>query len=422
MAFLYGNRLFMIKISSPSVDALLKARLGDGVLAILLCLLIAILSLEHVPALRKSLLILLFISMLCINAKGLMKVYRQAWPMLLWAALCTVSWFWSIRPQSTSGHLRHDLLYALLAFGIFSVITERPLSRIGVGWGLLLCSLLNALIAYFGYYQQMQWAAYYYTDVGYSSTIAVICIAFAIPLLLEERRVDWSAWIIFISSLAAGFISMNRMFIVVLLLMILSVFCIKFRHFLRRKSKALRMVLVIFIIVLFAFWMLKDTSIFNKFGMIDKAGNVRWEIAKMWLELALEKPILGIGYGRDVGQYTLGIEYREVLSTIDSLATMHSHNLFLNAFLETGAVGLVLFLSMWASFLVCFYRQWRKGSVSGLQGLMIVSFFLIKNLTDIFLLKSVNVLLFGLIGYLLSAGSLSEKQSEVGNGRQKTNN
>lgn len=391
------------------IESYHKAKFADYVLAISLCLLMAILPLEHVPALRKSLLVLLFIGFLCINAKGLLKIYRQAWPMLLWAGFCTLSWFWSIRPQSTAGHLRHDLLYALLAFGIFATIAERPLSRIVVHSGVLLCSVLNALVAYFGHYQKVPWAAYYYADVGYSSTIAVICMAFSIPLLLKKDRGYWLAWAVLASSLVSGIISMNRMFIVILLIMILLAFCIKYRHFFRQKSRATTTVLVAFVIILLALWALKGTSIFNKFEMIDEASNVRWEIGRMWLKLAQESPLLGIGYGRDVGQYMLGVKYRNVLSTIDPFATMHSHNLFLNAFLETGVLGLVLFIGMWLSFLLCFYRQWQNGSVAGLQGLMVVLFFLLKNVTDIFLLKSVIVLVFGLIGYLLNADSSSEK-------------
>ena len=101
---------------------------------------------------------------------------------------------------------------------------------------------------------------------------------------------------------------------------------------------------------------------------------------------------------------------------IDPLAVMHSHNLFLNAFVETGLVGLALFCLMWASFAISFLKGWHKCRPWGVAGLAIMVGFLLKNQTDIFFLKSTMILIMGLMGYYIAACDLSCSQNETKGG------
>ena len=192
----------------------------DALQASLWCILIAIMPLEHVPALRLMLLAILFVMLLVRARRDMLASYMRSWPMLAWVLFCSATWFWSMRPQSTAYHLRADLLPSILAFGVFAAMAKNPFAEPSLRLGMLMCALINAALAIVGHRLQQPIFAHYYSDVGYSSTIAVINISFALSALWF-RRSDKLALAVLLCSLLAGIASANRLFVVILVIAVM---------------------------------------------------------------------------------------------------------------------------------------------------------------------------------------------------------
>jgi O-antigen ligase len=137
----------------------------------------------------------------------------------------------------------------------------------------------------------------------------------------------------------------------------------------------------------------------------------RLAIWKYAAERIAERPWHGHGYGLQI----LAEPMRT--ATSDPLVT-HPHNLFLGQWLQTGAIGLGLFVLMLAALAARYAGFVRSGDVAlarlGTLGLMIVAGFVVKNLTDDFFLRANAKLLFATQGLLLGAGALRLRQLRGG--------
>lgn len=112
-----------------------------------------------------------------------------------------------------------------------------------------------------------------------------------------------------------------------------------------------------------------------------------------------EAPWLGYGFGRGI--------LREVLpAEMHDRAMTHPHNTFVGQWLETGIVGLLLFLSMLGALAWRYVRFIRDpdGSLAmaGIVGLSLIAGFVTKNLTDDFFYRS-NAKLFWALNAILLA-------------------
>lgn len=376
---------------------------SDRLIAGLWIVLVAILPLEHVPALRLTLLLVIFLSLFAAAPARMFAGYKPAIPFLAWAAFCAASWFWSIRPHGTYYHLKADLLPSMLAFAISFRIAQKDWAAAAVSLALLGCALVNGLVALLGRLANVSLFQYLYADVGYSSSIAVVTLAYSVAQLFFAPD-NKSAWTTLALSLLAGVISANRMFAVIAapLTLILLVQLAVYRRRYFPSILCLAGLAVVFAIVLTLGSALPGVeSIQSKFKAWDAVKDPRFSIWMAWIGFANLHPWLGIGYGRTVGQYTFGAEFSEELIKIDPLSVMHSHNLFVNSYVETGAVGLFLFLLLWGFAIVRFGRLALRNA-DAMAGLLIVLAFLAKNLTDIFFLKSTIVLIVGLLGFYLA--------------------
>lgn len=384
----------------------------DTLRASLWCVLIAIMPLEHVPALRLMLIAILF-AVLFIGAKReIFLSYLRSWPMFVWVVFCCATWFWSERPQSTAFHLRADLLPSVIAFGVFAAMAKNPLAESSLRLGMLLCALINAGLAIVGHRLQQPLLAHYYPDVGYSSTIAVISLSFALSALYFRRN-DKLALAVLLCSLLAGLGSANRLFFVILVIALTIFMGMLMRQSFNGPHKRYFICLAGgFFVLIVVGWGVLDQTLMGKVAKIWEEGDPRPKIWGAWLDYGFQAPFFGNGYGRNVGEYSFGRQFDAQLREIDPLAVMHSHNLFLNAFLETGLVGLVLFCLTWASFARSFLKEWHEHRPWSVAGLAIMIGFLLKNQTDIFFLKSTMILLMGLMGYYIAACDLARVQSE----------
>ena len=119
-------------------------------------------------------------------------------------------------------------------------------------------------------------------------------------------------------------------------------------------------------------------------------------------KLAMRAPIVGVGFGRTVPGLTYRTQDDRQLARVEFNAYIHAHNLFLNWWLQTGVVGVLLLITFVGAIL---NRVWRAGNVHRPQGrvatigvVAIVLIMLIRNVTDDFLVFGMATMFWALVG------------------------
>ena len=114
-----------------------------------------------------------------------------------------------------------------------------------------------------------------------------------------------------------------------------------------------------------------------------------------------ERPWVGHGYGKEI----LGPELARVL---DDPTLTHAHNVFASVWLQTGAVGLALFVALLglAAWRFAGYARSRDDTLAlvGLVGLAILAGIVVKNLTDDFFVRTNARFLWATIALLVAFG------------------
>lgn len=120
-----------------------------------------------------------------------------------------------------------------------------------------------------------------------------------------------------------------------------------------------------------------------------------------------ERPWLGHGYGLHILGERIG-------AAVGDPAIRHPHNLFVGQWLQTGAIGLALFVAMLAAWGWRFMRFVRAGDPAlarlGAIGLAVLAAFTVRNLTDDFLLRANGRLLWAIAALLLGAAVARERE------------
>jgi O-antigen ligase len=110
----------------------------------------------------------------------------------------------------------------------------------------------------------------------------------------------------------------------------------------------------------------------------------------------------GYGFGRR-------IQAEEIASKLPDLQLAHAHNLFASQWLQTGAVGLALFVAMLGAIGMTFVRYVRARddvlAFLGVVGLSLLAGFVVKNLTDDFLFRSNAKEFWAVIAILVGLGT-----------------
>jgi O-antigen ligase len=110
----------------------------------------------------------------------------------------------------------------------------------------------------------------------------------------------------------------------------------------------------------------------------------------------------GYGFGRR-------IQAEEIATDLADLQLTHAHNLFVSQWLQTGAIGLGLFVAMLGAIGATFVRYVRARddvlAFVGVVGLSLMAGFVVKNLTDDFLFRSNAKEFWAMIAILLGLGA-----------------
>ena len=139
---------------------------------------------------------------------------------------------------------------------------------------------------------------------------------------------------------------------------------------------------------------------------LELSGDLRLQAWREWTGIALEKPLLGHGFGRSLlrreGQRGVSQELRQRAPHYLS----HGHNLFLDVAVQLGVLGLAIYLALLAALL---REYWRLGGAAaprpvraiGAAGFSLLIAMLVKNGADDFMGQAVAIAYWGYAGVLL---------------------
>lgn len=356
---------------------------------------------------------------------------------LLWSGFVLGSALWSWSPYGTLKSGLMDVALPLAAMFAAFLLTCWRGAR-GFLYSIMLAQVLifataAGLVMVLGYgavFETQLHASYFaaYPGVGVATTVAMLAMPFCIAVIFrpENPLLRVLALLALVSIFGSALLSQNRAFWLVAPC-IIGLQCALF--FARRRLRLVAGVKVISLLV--ATLLIMGAAAFYSMSLrsaSDPAANislraqfsqdVRWAAWQVWIARGSENPLLGFGYGKRNIPEHLEPEYRERLDQIGYGVAGHGHNLLLNFWLQTGVVGVFLFLLMVVAWVGHFFRvrapdgQMTDGAVIGVA--LIASLFL-KNMTDDFYGQAVAVYFWILMGVALGmhsryAGSIERTQ------------
>jgi O-antigen ligase len=337
---------------------------------------------------------------------------REMWWILAaacaWAAWCIASTAWSIDRTYSAGELRPELLPPLLAFLCFFIVT-RDSSRLRLwAWciavttgGLAMSAILTEAVfpdgvrrPFHGDHASISthlalglpvdaWLFFTTASRAQRAGLLAIGVAAAIAGVLSANRMLW------ISIAAASIVGLA--------------FGASSWRIPSRRGLLLAVVAVgICVAGLAGTIERKSLELAQQHGELPAiSADDRLAIWRLGAERAKESPWLGYGFGRGI----LRQEFRYAVSQDQPNALhWHGHNVFLDVVLQLGLVGLAIFVLLWGSVAVRYFRATRstpEGRMLGALGLALFAAFILKNTTDDVFVRHTALLWWALTGAIL---------------------
>jgi O-antigen ligase len=130
-----------------------------------------------------------------------------------------------------------------------------------------------------------------------------------------------------------------------------------------------------------------------------------------------ERPWIGHGYGKEIVGPELARE-------LDDATLTHAHNAFASVWLQTGLVGLALFVALLAAVAWRFAGYVRSRddalALAGLAGLAILAGVVVKNLTDDFFVRTNARFLWAIVALLVAFGERRLRETSEAEGDPRT--
>lgn len=409
------KRLFNLKFNVPqSFTYLLPA-----------AMLLLILPLNHLMALRLTMLFLAAGAATIYIIREPISPIPLKLPLALWIGAALLSLFWSSDPWFSLNEFKAEIGYGMIAFLTFFSITRAH--NVFDRWvNVLLISLgmtfIFAMVAkWHDHLHPMDW--HWLHGVGTYSTYLVTIFPFLIFALFRQQS-SLSRFLVILMLplfLLVGFISLNTTFWIATMIMSL-VFFTLWRH---QKSGAfgVRKFFLALLLIFVAGSALLLTFIKYKYApnqpvtienvvLRQAKADDRLDIWRFWLERLKERPLTGVGFGRDAPHYAY---LSQIPADRNPVSYAHAHNLFIDYGLQMGIPGIMTLLFLIASISREFWKFFRSGNeelrLIGICGITLVVGVLTKNMTDDFFWRGNSLLFWTLVGISLGYGK--SKQREI---------
>jgi O-antigen ligase len=355
------------------------------------------------------------------------------WPLLLpialWSAWGLLSVSWSPFPRDSIHSWLDEVLYPLVSFMAFWLVgtrTERPERIVMVNW--IACVVLAIVsVAYWGKLQPPTprdiFALHYYNRVGHTSTLAIFAMALFTGFMLSARwrLIGFSGVAL---ALLIGFATLNRFFWPAACLTLAIAFYPMYRRHMLLAAVAVAVICVAALGTL-------ELSARMRYGHTMPAPAAR-EVRigddhvyvpeflagigdtmssdtrpKLWAwygHAGESHTWTGVGFGKPLPGRVFQNEIPPSLLETEPQALTHAHNLFLNTWLETGIVGVVLEAALLLALIARFWRLRRALPWLSAAGIALVVGMVVKNSTDDFMWQTTALTFWCFAGLLLGRG------------------
>ncbi|HVE48704.1 MAG TPA: O-antigen ligase family protein [Casimicrobiaceae bacterium] len=336
--------------------------------------------------------------------------------VLAWALWSFASLWWSVDAKLTLEELKPDVLWGVVTMLVFYVATISEPRAFEWLAGVMLASLAfwTALLA--GIMLVGLDARPFHRGEGAFATYLVTAAPFVFllawrpPIGLRRRNRDWLvAALVLALVIVSARLSQNRIVWVALALAVIVVATSLPRQVKMRNVVAMAALVVAFGLLFGEAASERAAKVRPQDGSVSDAigDDPRFEIWKHAAQRISERPWLGYGYG-------LHIIGSEIGAQVGDPKVRHPHNLFLGQWLQTGAIGVALFVAMLAAFAARFLAFVRSRDLAlariGALGLAVLAAYCTRNLTDEFFIRANGKILFAAIAMLLATGVLRSRQ------------
>jgi O-antigen ligase len=347
-------------------------------------------------------------------------------PFALWGAWAGLSYFWSVEPARTAKEFTNEIVYTGFAFWMcWCAAQAKGAARIIVP--VVALAAVGACASAIYYYFGKGIAAYPYGPYGgagnHSSAIVTL-----MPCVVAAGWIGWrnrAAWIggtclalgaLFILS---GYTTLNRIIWTVIAVQLILLGTLLIRRIQKHRGLSLRRpaclaigVVALAIVAAGATMMLRiQTERAEANVAMPFADDPRLALWPEVIERIRERPLLGYGFGRGMLRAALRKE-------LDDGSLWHSHNLMLDAALQSGLIGATLLVAL---LYLTVHRGWRMShsedafaAACGAALVAIVVGMFLRNMTDYLWVRQNALLYWGIVGGLLGLGATQLRRGRAG--------
>ena len=335
------------------------------------------------------------------------------WGAAAWIALCVASLAWSIDAGYTLAELRREITYGAIAFIVFFAGTREP-RQLHLWVKVLFAGALLLGIGewtHFLLYTNGERASRFNLGPGPFSThvaiLAPLLVLFAwrgpVGLGLSNRAMLGLGFALLIAGVAGD----SRFLWVSLLASAIVAFSVYWwrtssshpaRLGVQRAFVAILLLLPVFMAGSAEYkvrYYPQAASTLESLELDERP--LIWKIA---VGKALETPVAGHGYGREI----VGADISAQLAAAGHMTPYyHGHNVFLDMVIQLGVIGLAVFCAFIASLAMAFAsaRNAENGLPLAITGLAMLAGYLVKDMTDDFFFRPNSLVFWAIAGMLL---------------------
>lgn len=328
-------------------------------------------------------------------------------PFALWAAWAALSLAWSVEPERSLKEWRNEVFYAGATLWVCFVAAQaRDAAKIFLpivgGAAIVACVFALELFLRGGDRNLGGW----HGGAGHHSSALLMLTPCAIMTAWYARRRGWRAVMLVAAGmtalfLASAYATLNRtvwLGLAVEFALIASLVLIRSASPRQRTRR---------IFALFAIVLTLGAGAAVHTSQAERGARALDQDTRLllWpevLKLSAERPLTGYGFGRGI----LRGELQEELRIVDA-QLWHAHNLFLDAMLQVGLPGLLLFVLLLGAIVRQGWRLARRTEdyavAAGIALIAVVAGIAARNLTDTLLVRQNALLFWGLVGVLLAS-------------------
>ena len=336
-----------------------------------------------------------------------------------WFAWSAASYFWSVKPRYTAGQLEREVLENIPVLAAFFIATcdtvtfRRYVTVVLATFAIMAALALGYALTPAGWDPMLK-----HNGVGPYSTYVVLTAPWLLSLIapapigLRRRGLALLLGAAMLMLLVAtARLTDNRMVWIALAAVFATAAVASAvrwpRTFMHSPWRWLAPVAALLVVLGFAFADAareRATTVFPPNTSVEATIKADPRI-RLWQQLSErigDRVWQGYGFGRR-------IQAEEIASEMADLQLTHAHNLFASQWLQTGAVGLALFIATLGAIATTFVRYVRARddvlAFLGVVGLSLLTGFVVKNFTDDFLFRSNAKEFWAMIAILVGLGT-----------------